>query len=65
MDADEGERDHAHATQDAGTYGGYTPAAPRIFINHGEPQVWFTDQDRGFFVVRFTNGAWPSTGAGG
>lgn len=42
-----------------GTYAGYTSAAPRILVHGGEGQVWFTDQDRGFYVVRFTNGAWP------
>lgn len=40
-----------------GTYGGYTSAQPRILPDRGE--VWFTDQDRGFYVVRFTNRAWP------
>lgn len=40
-----------------GTYAGYTSAQPRIVPERGE--IWFTDQDRGFYVVRFTNGAWP------
>jgi len=40
-----------------GTTGGYTSAAPRIVAGTGE--VWFTDQDRGFYVTRFTNGVWP------
>ena len=40
-----------------GTTSGYTSAQPRIIAERGE--VWFTDQDRGFYVVRFTNGAWP------
>ena len=34
-----------------GTYGGYTSAMPRIVPERGE--IWFTDQDRGFYVVRF------------
>lgn len=45
-----------------GTYSGYPSAAPRIFLNNGQAQIWFTDQDRGFYVVRFTNGAWPMPG---
>jgi hypothetical protein len=45
-----------------GTYSGYPSAAPRVFVNDGEPQIWFTDQDRGFYVVRFTNGVWPPSG---
>jgi hypothetical protein len=40
-----------------GTYSGYTSAQPRILRDRGE--IWFTDQDRGFYVVRFTDGAWP------
>lgn len=40
-----------------GTFAGYTSAEPRILKDRGE--IWFTDQDRGFYVVRFTNGAWP------
>lgn len=40
-----------------GTYGGYTSAQPRILPDRGE--IWFTDQDRGFYVVRFTDRAWP------
>jgi hypothetical protein len=40
-----------------GTTSGYTSAQPRIIAERGE--IWFTDQDRGFYVVRFTNGAWP------
>jgi hypothetical protein len=40
-----------------GTYSSYTSAQPRIVSERGE--IWFTDQDRGFFVVRFTNGVWP------
>jgi hypothetical protein len=40
-----------------GTYSGYTSAQPRIIPERGE--IWFTDQDRGFYVVRFANGAWP------
>jgi hypothetical protein len=37
-----------------GTTSGYTSAQPRIISERGE--IWFTDQDRGFYVVRFTNG---------
>jgi hypothetical protein len=40
-----------------GTYSGYTSAQPRIIRERGE--IWFTDQDRGFMIVRFTNGTWP------
>ena len=40
-----------------GTYSGFTSAQPRIIPERGE--IWFTDQDRGFYVVRFTNGTWP------
>lgn len=40
-----------------GTTGGFASAQPRIVTERGE--IWFTDQDRGFFVARFTNGAWP------
>lgn len=48
-------------TRSPGSYGGttsgYTSAQPRIISERAE--IWFTDQDRGFYVVRFTNGAWP------
>ena len=40
-----------------GTTSGYTSALPRIIAERGE--IWFTDHDRGFYVVRFTNGVWP------
>jgi hypothetical protein len=40
-----------------GTYSGYASAQPRIIRERGE--IWFTDQDRGLMVVRFTNHAWP------
>ncbi|MDQ1516751.1 MAG: hypothetical protein QOE80_2581 [Actinomycetota bacterium] len=40
-----------------GTYAGYTSAQPRIIPERGE--IWFTDQDRGFYAVRFANGVWP------
>ncbi|HEV7685856.1 MAG TPA: hypothetical protein VGQ80_04765, partial [Acidimicrobiia bacterium] len=40
-----------------GTYAGYTSAQPRILPERGE--IWFTDQDRGFYVVRIANGIWP------
>jgi hypothetical protein len=43
---------------------GYPAAKPRILADRGE--IWFTDQNRGFFVVRITNGVWPfkENGAG-
>jgi hypothetical protein len=41
-----------------GTYSSYTSAQPRIIPERAE--IWFTDQDRGFFVVRLTNGASPA-----
>ncbi|MDQ3945846.1 MAG: hypothetical protein M3357_11975 [Actinomycetota bacterium] len=44
----------------AGTTSGYTSAQPRIIAERGE--IWFTDHDRGFYIVRFTNGAWPFPG---
>lgn len=40
-----------------GTTSGYTSAQPRIITERGE--IWFTDHDRGFYAVRFTNGVWP------
>ena len=40
-----------------GTYAAYASAQPRIVAERGE--IWFTDQDRGFYVVRFANRAWP------
>jgi hypothetical protein len=48
---------HAAPGSFGGTYAGYTSAQPRIIPERGE--LWFTDQDRGFYVVRFANGAWP------
>lgn len=45
-----------------GTTGGYASASPRIVEETGE--LWFTDQDRGFYVTRFTNGVWPFPGNG-
>ncbi len=36
---------------------GYSSSQVRFIEERGE--VWFTDQDNGFMVVRFTNGAWP------
>jgi hypothetical protein len=36
---------------------GYPSARPRIVEERGE--IWFTDQNKGFFVARFTNGVWP------
>jgi len=49
---------HAAPGSFGGTYSGYTSAQPRIIPERGE--IWFTDQDRGFYVVRFANGAWPA-----
>jgi hypothetical protein len=48
---------HAAPGSFGGTYGGYTSAQPRIIPERGE--IWFTDQDRGFYVVRFGAGVWP------
>ena len=39
-----------------GTFSGFTSAQPRIIPERGE--IWFTDMDRGFYVVRFANGVW-------
>ena len=36
---------------------GTSSSQPRIIAERGE--IWFTDHDRGFYVVRFTNGTWP------
>jgi hypothetical protein len=35
----------------------YTSARVGFVPERGE--VWFTDQDKGFYVTRFTDGAWP------
>jgi hypothetical protein len=48
---------HAAPGSFGGTYAGYTSAQPRIIPDRGE--IWFTDQDRGFYVVRFADGVWP------
>lgn len=40
-----------------GTTSGYVAAQPRIIPERSE--IWFVDQDRGFYVVRFSNDAWP------
>lgn len=40
-----------------GTTSGYTSSQIRIIAERGE--LWFTDHDRGFYIVRFTNGVWP------
>lgn len=42
----------------AGTYSGYPAAMPQFVPDLHE--LWFTDQDRGLYVVRFTNGTWLS-----
>jgi len=49
---------HAAPGSFGGTYAGFTSAQPRIVPERGE--IWFTDQDRGFYVVRFANGAGPA-----
>lgn len=36
---------------------GYASSNVRFLAERGE--VWFTDQDNGFLVVRFTRGVWP------
>lgn len=41
-----------------GTFSGYPAAMPQFVPERQE--LWFTDQDRGFYTVRFTNGAWIS-----
>jgi hypothetical protein len=41
---------------------GYPSARPRIITERGE--IWFTDQNKGFHVVRFTNGVWPFKATG-
>lgn len=41
----------------ANSTSGYPSARVRFVEERGE--IWFTDQDKGFFIARFTNGAWP------
>jgi hypothetical protein len=41
-----------------GVYSGYTTAMPQF--DPANKQIWFTDDDRGFFVVKPTNGTWIS-----
>lgn len=41
-----------------GTYSGYPAAMPQFVPERRE--IWFTDQDRGLFVAKPTNGAWIS-----
>ena len=48
---------HALPGSFGGVYSGYTTAEPRIVPERGE--IWFTDQDRSFYVVRFAKGIWP------
>ncbi|MCW2543630.1 MAG: hypothetical protein JWM40_1182 [Frankiales bacterium] len=38
--------------------GAYAMSAPAFSIKHH--QVWYTDGDGGFFVLKLTNGAWPT-----
>lgn len=42
-----------------GTHSGYPAAMPQFVPERQE--IWFTDQDRGFYVTRLTNGTWNST----
>ncbi|MHB8508827.1 MAG: LVIVD repeat-containing protein [Candidatus Dormibacteria bacterium] len=44
-----------------GAFADWTTAMPRILTRTG--QVWFTSQENGFQVVRFTNGVFPYTAA--
>ncbi len=41
-----------------GTFSGYPAAMPQFVPERKE--LWFTDMDRGLFVVRFTSGSWIS-----
>jgi hypothetical protein len=41
-----------------GTYSGYPAAMPQFSPDRQE--IWFTDQDRGLYVTRMTNGTWIS-----
>lgn len=41
-----------------GTFSGYPAAMPQFVPERQE--LWFTDQDRGFYTVRFSNGSWIS-----
>jgi hypothetical protein len=41
-----------------GTYSGYTTAMPQF--DPTNQHIWFTDNDRGFFVVKPINGTWIS-----
>jgi hypothetical protein len=50
-------------SQHGGGNAGYATAQVRFIPERGE--VWYTDQDHGFFVLRFTNGAWPFKDSGG
>ena len=52
QDAPPGSQDGSNPTTT-----GYPSARPRIIPERGE--LWFTDQNKGFFVTRFTNGVWP------
>lgn len=40
-----------------GTTAGFTSALPHIDAQRG--MIWFTDQDKGFYTAKFTNGVWP------
>jgi hypothetical protein len=41
----------------SGGESGYTSARVRVIAKTGE--LWFTDQDKGFYIVKFVNGVWP------
>jgi len=41
-----------------GTTGGYASAQPHLIADRHE--IWFSDQDRGVYIVRLTNGSWPA-----
>ena len=44
----------------AGATSGYTATQPRVMP---DGEIWFTDQDRGLYVVRINKEAWPSDAA--
>jgi hypothetical protein len=48
---------HFFPTYSGDATSGYSSAQVRFIKERAE--LWFTDQDSGFMVLRFTNGAWP------
>ena len=52
-----GDDGHRRPASWAGGTSGYVAAQPRILPDTGE--IWFMDGDRGLFIVRLTNRAWP------